>query len=195
MKICVAGAYGAFGLKHLDALANIEEVEVTSVMGPTQAKIEALAAELGLTPRARIVATGNMGDDPTLMLNAPVPSTRKVLERAGMTLDDIDLIEINEAFASQSVYCVNELGLDPEKTNVNGGAIATGHPLGATGAVLTVKLLGELIEPLAALSGAGEYPCPGIQEAETLPGLQLLPRVRKVTLGKKQGLSLLQLMR
>jgi len=68
----------------------------------------------------------------------------KLLKKAGLTLDDIDLIEINEAFASQSIYCVNELGLDPEKTNVNGGAIATGHPLGATGAILTVKILGEM---------------------------------------------------
>jgi acetyl-CoA acyltransferase len=74
----------------------------------------------------------------------PTVAVPKLLDRAGLTLDDIDLIEINEAFASQSVYCVNELGLDPEKTNVNGGAIATGHPLGATGAVLTVKILGEL---------------------------------------------------
>jgi acetyl-CoA C-acetyltransferase len=89
----------------------------------------------GLTPRARIVASSNMGDDPTLMLNAPVPSARKILERAGMTLDDIDLFEINEAFAVVSEKFMRDLDLDREKVNVNGGAIALGHPIGATGAI------------------------------------------------------------
>ncbi len=84
------------------------------------------------------------GVDPDVMGIGPAVAVPKLLEKTGLKLDDIDLIEINEAFASQSVYCVNELGLDPDKTNVNGGAIATGHPLGATGAVLTVKILGEL---------------------------------------------------
>jgi acetyl-CoA C-acetyltransferase len=98
----------------------------------------------GLKPRARVVASGNMGDDPTLMLNAPVPSARKILERAGMTLDDIDLFEINEAFAIVSEKFIRELDLDRDKVNVNGGAIALGHPIGATGAILIGTVLDEL---------------------------------------------------
>jgi acetyl-CoA C-acetyltransferase len=98
----------------------------------------------GLKPRARIVASGNMGDDPTLMLNAPVPSARKILERAGMTLDDIDLFEINEAFAVVSEKFMRDLDLDRDKVNVNGGAMALGHPIGATGAILIGTVLDEL---------------------------------------------------
>ena len=97
-----------------------------------------------LKPRARIVASGNMGDDPTLMLNAPVPSARKILERAGMTLDDIDLFEINEAFAVVSEKFMRDLDLDRDKVNVNGGAMALGHPIGATGAILIGTVLDEL---------------------------------------------------
>ena len=102
------------------------------------------ARELGLEPIAYVRQWAVAGVEPDIMGIGPVKAVPKLLTKAGMTLDDIDLVEINEAFASQSVYCTNELGLDPEKTNVNGGAIATGHPLGATGAVLTVKILGEL---------------------------------------------------
>ena len=98
----------------------------------------------GLSPRARVVATANMGDDPTLMLNAPVPAARKVLERAGMTLDDIDLIEINEAFAVVAEKFMRDLDLDRDKVNVNGGAMALGHPIGATGAILIGTVLDEL---------------------------------------------------
>jgi acetyl-CoA C-acetyltransferase len=98
----------------------------------------------GLRPRARIVASGNMGDDPTLMLNAPVPSARKILERAGMTLDDIDLFEINEAFAVVSEKFMRDLELDRDTVNVNGGAMALGHPIGATGAILIGTVLDEL---------------------------------------------------
>jgi acetyl-CoA C-acetyltransferase len=98
----------------------------------------------GLTPRARIVASGNMGDDPTLMLNAPVPSARKILQRVGMTVDDIDLFEVNEAFAVVSEKFIRDLDLDREKVNVNGGAIALGHPIGATGAILIGTALDEL---------------------------------------------------
>ena len=98
----------------------------------------------GLKPRARIVASGNMGDDPTLMLNAPVPSARKILKRAGMTLADIDLFEINEAFAVVSEKFMRDLGLDRDKVNVNGGAMALGHPIGATGAILIGTVLDEL---------------------------------------------------
>ncbi|HSM67985.1 MAG TPA: acetyl-CoA C-acetyltransferase [Ilumatobacteraceae bacterium] len=98
----------------------------------------------GLTARARVVATANMGDDPTLMLNAPVPAARKVLEKAGMTLDDIDLIEINEAFAVVAEKFLRDLDLDRDKVNVNGGAMALGHPIGATGAILIGTVLDEL---------------------------------------------------
>ena len=98
----------------------------------------------GLAARARVVATANMGDDPTLMLNAPVPAARKVLEKAGMTLDDIDLFEINEAFAVVSEKFQRDLDLDRDKVNVNGGAMALGHPIGATGAILIGTVLDEL---------------------------------------------------
>jgi len=98
----------------------------------------------GLEPRARVVATANVGDDPTLMLNAPVPATRKVLARAGLTLDDIDLFEVNEAFAVVTEKFIRDLDVDREKVNVNGGAIALGHPIGATGSILVGTVLDEL---------------------------------------------------
>ncbi|HUP84556.1 MAG TPA: acetyl-CoA C-acetyltransferase [Acidimicrobiales bacterium] len=98
----------------------------------------------GLKPRARVVASANMGDDPTLMLNAPVPAARKVLKRAGMTTADIDLFEINEAFAVVSEKFMRDLELDRDKVNVNGGAMALGHPIGATGAILIGTILDEL---------------------------------------------------
>jgi acetyl-CoA C-acetyltransferase len=98
----------------------------------------------GMTPRARIVATANMGDDPTLMLNAPGPAARKVLAKAGMTLDDIDLFEVNEAFAVVAEKFIRDLGIDRDKINVNGGAIALGHPIGATGSMLVGTVLDEL---------------------------------------------------
>ena len=102
------------------------------------------AMALGLKPRARIVATANMGDDPTLMLNAPVPAALKVLARAGLTVDDIDIFEINEAFAVVSEKFQRDLNLDRDKVNVNGGAMALGHPIGATGAILIGTALDEL---------------------------------------------------
>jgi acetyl-CoA C-acetyltransferase len=102
------------------------------------------AQKHGLKPRARIVQTANMGDDPTLMLNAPVPAARKVLEKAGMTKDDIDLYEINEAFAVVAAKFVKDLDLDWNKVNVNGGSIALGHPIGATGSILIGTMVDEL---------------------------------------------------
>ncbi|MEH6584400.1 MAG: acetyl-CoA C-acetyltransferase [Halioglobus sp.] len=98
----------------------------------------------GLKPRARVVATANMGDCPTLMLNAPVPAARKVLQRAGMSIADIDLFEINEAFAVVAEKFIRDLELDRDKVNVNGGAMALGHPIGATGAILIGTVLDEL---------------------------------------------------
>ena len=102
------------------------------------------AKKHGLKPRARVVATANIGDCPTLMLNAPVPAARKVLAKAGLTVDDIDLFEVNEAFAVVSEKFIRDLKLDRDKVNVNGGSIALGHPIGATGAVLIGTLLDEL---------------------------------------------------
>ena len=102
------------------------------------------AKKHGMKPRARVVAMANMGDSPTLMLNAPVPAARKVLEKAGLTLDDIDLFEINEAFAVVAEKFIRDLKLDREKVNVNGGAMALGHPIGCTGAILIGTILDEL---------------------------------------------------
>ena len=102
------------------------------------------ARSLGLKPFARVVSTAVAGVDPAIMGVGPVPATRKALARAGIGVGDLDLVELNEAFASQSVVCIDELGLDPEKVNVNGGAIALGHPLGASGARLVTMLLHEL---------------------------------------------------
>ncbi|RDC59169.1 Acetyl-CoA C-acetyltransferase [Alteripontixanthobacter maritimus] len=98
----------------------------------------------GLKPRARIVATANVGDDPTLMLNAPVPAAKKVLAKAGLTKDDIDVWEINEAFAVVAEKFIRDLDLDRAKVNINGGSIALGHPIGATGAILIGTALDEL---------------------------------------------------
>ena len=102
------------------------------------------AEKKGWTPRARIVAMANVGDDPTLMLNAPVPAAKKVLAKAGLTVDDIDLFEINEAFAVVSEKFIRDLELPREKVNVNGGSIALGHPIGATGAILIGTIVDEL---------------------------------------------------
>jgi acetyl-CoA C-acetyltransferase len=105
---------------------------------------ERAVEEHGLTPRARIHHLSVLADDPVFMLSAPIPATRRALERAGMTLDDIDLVEINEAFASVVLAWAKELDADLSKVNVNGGAIALGHPLGATGVRLMTTLLNEL---------------------------------------------------
>jgi acetyl-CoA C-acetyltransferase len=105
---------------------------------------EQYSKDHGLKPRARVVATANMGDCPTLMLNAPVPAALKVLKRAGMELSDIDLFEINEAFAVVSEKFQRDLNLDRDKVNVNGGAMALGHPIGATGSILIGTVLDEL---------------------------------------------------
>jgi acetyl-CoA C-acetyltransferase len=105
---------------------------------------EAAGQAAGLAPRARIVATATTGADPTIMLTGPTPAAKKVLATAGLTLDDIDLFEINEAFASVVLKFMKDLALPAEKVNVNGGAIAMGHPLGATGAMLVGTMVDEL---------------------------------------------------
>ena len=104
----------------------------------------AYAKKQGWKPRAKIISSINMGDCPTLMLNAPVPAAKKALERAGLTVDDIDLWEINEAFAVVAEKFIRDLKLDRDKVNVNGGAMALGHPIGATGSLLIGTILDEL---------------------------------------------------
>jgi acetyl-CoA C-acetyltransferase len=105
---------------------------------------EQVGTELGLTPRARIVSTAVCGSEPTIMLTGPAPASRKALDRAGLTADDIDLFEVNEAFASVVMRFMKDVGVPRARVNVNGGAIALGHPLGATGAMLVSTVLDEL---------------------------------------------------
>ncbi|MER2170486.1 MAG: thiolase family protein [Psychrobacillus psychrodurans] len=102
------------------------------------------AEELGLHPKVKIIAQAAAGVDPSIMGIGPVPATRKALKQAGLSIEDIDVIELNEAFASQSLAVIEELGLDQSRVNPNGGAIAMGHPIGATGAILMTKLIHEL---------------------------------------------------
>lgn len=119
----------------------------------------------GLTPRARIISVATAGDSPELMLNATVPAARRALALAGMEIDDIDLFEINEAFAVVPLKFMRDLGIDPSKVNVNGGAIALGHPIGATGAVILGTLLDELERRdlrtglVTLCAGGGMAPC------------------------------------
>ena len=105
---------------------------------------EKAVQEHGLKPRAKVLATALVGSDPTIMLTGPAPAARKALAKAGLTIDDIDLFEVNEAFAAVVMCFITELKVDPAKVNVNGGAIAMGHPLGATGAMILGTLLDEL---------------------------------------------------
>ena len=105
---------------------------------------EKAVKEQGLKPRAKVLATALVGSDPTIMLTGPAPAARKALAKAGLTIDDIDLFEVNEAFAAVVMRFITELKVDPAKVNVNGGAIAMGHPLGATGAMILGTLLDEL---------------------------------------------------
>jgi acetyl-CoA C-acetyltransferase len=102
------------------------------------------ARKRGLKPLARIASWANAGVDPEIMGTGPIPASRKALERAGWAVGDLDLIESNEAFAAQSICVVRDLGLDPAKVNVNGGAIAIGHPIGASGARILTTLVHEM---------------------------------------------------
>jgi acetyl-CoA C-acetyltransferase len=105
---------------------------------------EQAGRDMGLTPRARIVATGVVGTEPTIMLTGPAPSVRKALAKANLTPEQIDLFEVNEAFAAVVLKFMRDLGIPHEKVNVNGGAIALGHPLGATGAMILGTVIDEL---------------------------------------------------
>ena len=148
------GEMGGFDAVAIQAHPEVESVEHVHHAGNSSGIVDGAAAVLvgnaeagkaaGLKPRARIRAFANVGSDPALMLTGPIDVTRKVLKRAGMTPDDIDLFEINEAFASVVLRYMQALDLDVAKVNVNGGAIAMGHPLGATGAMILGTVLDEL---------------------------------------------------
>ncbi len=148
------GQMGGFDAVAVDAHPDVEAVEHVHHAGNSSGIVDGAAAVLigsaeagaaaGLRPRARIRAFANIGSDPALMLTGPVDVTRKVLARAGMSLSDIDLFEINEAFASVVLRFQQAFDLDPARVNVNGGAIAMGHPLGATGAMILGTVLDEL---------------------------------------------------
>ena len=148
------GQMGGFDAVATDAHPDVEFVNHVHHAGNSSGIVDGAAAVLigseeagaaaGLRPRARIRAFANIGSDPALMLTGPVDVTRKVLDRAGMTLDDIDLIEVNEAFAAVVLRFCQAFDLDPDAVNVNGGAIALGHPLGATGAMILGTALDEL---------------------------------------------------
>jgi acetyl-CoA C-acetyltransferase len=152
-------SFAELGAMGFDAVAlrkypQLERIEHVHTAGNSSGIVDGAAAvligteekgrALGLTPRARVVATALAGADPTIMLTGPMPATRKALAKAGLTVDDIDLFEVNEAFAAVPLRFMKELGVPHEKVNVNGGAIALGHPLGATGAMILGTLLDEL---------------------------------------------------
>ncbi len=152
-------AFAELGAMAFDAVAlqrypHVERITHVHTAGNSSGIVDGAAAvlmgtaamgrQLGLKPRARVVAGATVGSEPTIMLTGPMPATRKVLDKAGMTLGDIDLFEVNEAFASVVLRFQREMGIDDDILNVNGGAIAMGHPLGATGAMLLSTLLDEL---------------------------------------------------
>ncbi|MCK5754863.1 MAG: acetyl-CoA C-acetyltransferase [Mycobacterium sp.] len=148
------GAMGGFDDVALQKYHYVEKINHVHTGGNSSGIVDGAALVLigsesagkaaGLTPRARVVATATSGADPVIMLTGPTPATRKVLDRAGLTVDDIDLFELNEAFASVVLKFQKDLNIPDEKLNVNGGAIAMGHPLGATGAMITGTMVDEL---------------------------------------------------
>jgi acetyl-CoA C-acetyltransferase len=152
-------AFGELGAMGFDAVAlarypQVERIEHVHTAGNSSGIVdgaaavlvgsEAMGRTLGLEPRARIVSTALSGADPTIMLTGPMPASRKALAKAGLTVDDIDLFEVNEAFAAVPMRFMRELNVPHEKVNVNGGAIAMGHPLGATGGMILGTLIDEL---------------------------------------------------
>ncbi|HKS44823.1 MAG TPA: acetyl-CoA C-acetyltransferase [Amycolatopsis sp.] len=148
------GDFGGFDAVALQKYHWVEKINHVHTGGTSSGIVDGAALVLigneqagqkfGLTPRARVVATAITGSDPTIMLTGPTPATRKVLDIAGLTVDDIDLFELNEAFASVVLKWMKDLKLPDEKVNVNGGAIAMGHPLGATGAMILGTMVDEL---------------------------------------------------
>lgn len=148
------GQMGGFDAVALQKYTRVEEINHVHHAGNSSGIVDGAALVLvgneeagskyGMVPRARIVSVGTVGSEPTIMLTGPAPACRKALDKAGMTIEDIDLVEINEAFASVALKLMRDLGVDHEITNVNGGAIAMGHPLGATGAMLLGTMVDEL---------------------------------------------------
>jgi acetyl-CoA C-acetyltransferase len=148
------GDMGGFDAVALQKYHWIEQIEHVHTAGNSSGIVdgaalvlvgnEAIGTEMGMRPRARIVAAAASGAEPTIMLVGPAPATRKALKKAGMSLDDIDLIEMNEAFAAVVLRFIRDVDADPDKVNVNGGAIAMGHPLGATGSMLIGTVVDEL---------------------------------------------------
>ncbi|WP_410640775.1 acetyl-CoA C-acetyltransferase [Amycolatopsis sp. lyj-346] len=148
------GELGGFDAVALQKYHSVEKIDHVHTGGNSSGIVDGAALVLvgseqvgktfGLTPRARIVATASIGSEPTIMLTGPTPATEKVLKTAGLKPEDIDLWELNEAFASVVLKWIKDLHLDEEKVNVNGGAIAMGHPLGATGAMLVGTVVDEL---------------------------------------------------
>ncbi|MDT0545133.1 MULTISPECIES: acetyl-CoA C-acetyltransferase [Streptomyces] len=149
--IGAAGGFDAVALQKyhwIEAIDHVHHAGNSSGIVDGAALVAIGSAEVGerfgLTPRARIVSAAVSGADPTIMLTGPAPATRKALAKAGLTIDDIDLVEINEAFAAVVLRFAREMGIDMDRINVNGGAIAMGHPLGATGAMILGTLVDEL---------------------------------------------------
>lgn len=148
------GQMGGFDAVALQKYTRIEEINHVHHAGNSSGIVDGAAlvvignedagSQFGMTPRARIVSVAAVGSEPTIMLTGPAPACRKALDKAGMAVADIDLIEINEAFASVALKLMRDLGVDHDTTNVNGGAIAMGHPLGATGAMLLGTMVDEL---------------------------------------------------
>ncbi|MDP9796610.1 acetyl-CoA C-acetyltransferase [Catenuloplanes nepalensis] len=148
------GEQGGFDAVALQKYHWVERIEHVHHAGNSSGIVDGAALVLvgsraageraGMTPRARIVSAALSGADPTIMLTGPAPASRKALDRAGLTVDDLDLVEINEAFAAVVLHYIDDMKLDPEIVNVNGGAIAMGHPLGATGAMILGTLVDEL---------------------------------------------------
>lgn len=148
------GEMGGFDAVALQKYHWVEEIDHVHHAGNSSGIVDGAALtvisnkrvgeEMGMRPRARIVATAITGSEPTIMLTGPIPATKKVLATAGLTIEDIDLFEVNEAFASIVLKFEKDFGVSPDKVNVNGGAIAMGHPLGATGAMLLGTMVDEL---------------------------------------------------
>lgn len=153
-SFAMMGEHGGFDSVALEVYTNIDAINHVHHAGNSSGIVdgaalvlignEKIGREMGLTPRARIVSMAVVGSEPTIMLTGPAPASRKALEKAGLSADDMDIVEINEAFASVALRLQNELNIPDEKINPNGGAIAMGHPLGATGAMILGTLVDEL---------------------------------------------------
>ena len=153
-SFAMMGEHGGFDAVALQKYHWVEAIDHVHTPGNSSGIVDGAALltigneqtgkELGLTPRARIVSTAVSGADPTIMLTGPAPASKKALKKAGITKDDLDLVEINEAFAAVVLRFVKDMDLDIDKVNVNGGAIAMGHPLGATGGMILGTLIDEL---------------------------------------------------